>query len=124
MDAGAVVFALLSGKTDAVSVTPLILPQEPSYPAITYQQVSAVPVHGMGQDAALLRARVQVDSWGDTYAEARALASAVKAVLNRFRGPAAGVTVLDVLLNNEMDLYEGDTQTRRVMQDYTLLLQS
>lgn len=123
MNAGAVIFGLLANSTTAgARVYPLILPQQPTYPAVTYQQISSVPMHAMGRDGAVTRVRVQVNSWGRTYADARTLASEVEARLSRFQGLGSGVNVLDVLRDNEIETYESDTQTRRVIQDYTLFL--
>ena len=124
MNAGAAVFGRLTGQTTAGSrVYPLVLPQQPTYPAVTYQQISAVRLHEMGQDAGVIRVRVQVNAWGKTYAEARTLAGEVETRLSRFRGVVGGVTVLDVVLDNEVDMaYESETQSRRVTQDYTLFI--
>ena len=75
MSAGAVIFARLANGTTAQSrVYPLLLPQSPTFPAVTYQQISALPMHAMGKDGSVVRVRVQVNSWGKTYAEARTLA--------------------------------------------------
>jgi len=123
MDAGIVVFGRLANQTIAASrIYPLILPQQPTYPAITYQTISSVRTHAMGQDSQVVRVRMQVNCWGRTYAEAHALARQVTTQLSRFKGEVSGITVLDVLLDNELDTYESDTQTRRVIQDYSLFL--
>jgi hypothetical protein len=124
MSAGAFIFARLNGSTAAANrVYPLLLPQQPTYPAVTYQQISSVASHAMGQDSPLTRLRVQVNSWGKTYAEARALATEVEARLKRFRGQAGSVTVLDVLRDNELETIEGDGLIRRIIQDYTVFIQ-
>lgn len=123
MNAGAVVFARLANQTTAATrVYPLLLPQQPTFPAVTYQQVSATRTHAMGQDGPIIRVRVQVNCWGKTYAEARALAGEVEQQLSRYRGEAGGAKVLDVLLDSDTEGYESESQTRRVMQDYTLFL--
>lgn len=118
------IFALLVNQTDAGSrVYPQVLPQEPTYPAVTYQQVSAVPLRAMGADGSVLRVRVQVNCWGKTYAEALSLAGAVEARMSRFSGEAGGVTVLDTLLDSSLERYELESNTRRVIQDYTIFIQ-
>lgn len=123
MDAGAAIFARLASATSAgTRVYPHILPQSPTYPAVTYQQVSAVRTHAMGNTGPVVRVRMQVNLWGRTYAEARTLASETLARLGRFADTIGTTRVLDVLLDNEFDTYESETQTRRVVQDYTLLI--
>jgi hypothetical protein len=117
------VFGLLVNATAAGSrIYPLLLPQSPTYPAITYQQVSSTSSHAMGTDSPLKVMRVQVNSWADTYAGAQSLAAEVATTLGRYRGTLADVRVLDILLDNEMPLYELDANARRVIQDYTLFL--
>src|SRR5687768_6584367 len=115
MDAGLVIVGRLASLTSAQSrVYPLALPQEPTFPAVVYQQVSAVRTHAMGQDAAIVRCRVQLDMRGNTYAEARALAGEVLARLNRFKGVVGAYTVHDILFDNESLTYESESNTRRV----------
>jgi hypothetical protein len=99
------------------------MPQDGTLPAVTYQQIGAgVRMHAMGQDGQVLRVRMQVNVWGSTYAEARTLAGEVAGRLSRFRGAVGVVQVLDILLDNELDTYESDSNARRVIQDYTLFL--
>ncbi|HEX7119397.1 MAG TPA: DUF3168 domain-containing protein [Longimicrobiales bacterium] len=125
MNAGAVIFSRLVNQTAAGSrIFPLVLPQDATFPAVTYQQISSVRTHAMGQDGAIIRVRVQINSWGRSYAEARTLAGEVETQLSRFKGTVGGTRVLDVLLDNEIETYESETQARRVIQDFTFLLLS
>jgi len=125
VDAGAFIFARLASATSAgTRVYPHILPQSPTYPAVTYQQVSAVRTHAMGSTGPVVRVRMQVNLWGRTYADARTLAAETLARLGRFNEQIGSTRVLDVLLDNELDTYESETQTRRVVHDYTILLTS
>lgn len=125
MKPGAVIFGRLDGQTSAGSrVYPLLLPQDPTLPAVTYQQISSTRMRAMGNDGPMTRARIQLNSWGSSYAEARTLAEEVETALNRFRGVVAGLRVLDILLDNEIETYESETEARRVIQDYTVLLSS
>lgn len=121
MDAAEVVAGRLATVAGG-RVYPLKLPDQPQFPAVTYQQISAVRTHAMGKDAPLIRVRMQVNVWGKTYAEARATAGAVANRLSRFRGTVGATRVLDVLLDNELETYESDNGTRRVIQDYSLLV--
>jgi hypothetical protein len=120
---GAFIYSRLANQTSAQNrVYPGILPQTPTFPAVTYQQISAVGSHAMGADSPLTTVRVQVDSWAKTYAEARTLAGEVAARLKRFRGLSGSIEVLDVLLDNELETYESTSQTRRILQDFTLFI--
>jgi hypothetical protein len=102
-----------------------ILPEENPLrlPAVTFHQISTTRTHAMGGDVPVQRVRVQVDSWGAAYAEARDLAGDVLSRLSRFRGTIEGATVLDCVFDLEGMAYESDTQLWRVSQDFTLYLQ-
>jgi hypothetical protein len=119
----AVVFALLA---DLGRCFPLKLPQESGafLPAVTFQQVSAIRRETMGSTLPVTRYRVQIDAWAETYEAVRALANAVDTRLNRYRGQVAGVDVLDVHRLNETELYESDTQRRRIACDYYIIIRS
>ena len=119
---GEALFALLADQTTAEArVFPLLLPNPVELPASSYQQISATPLHAMGVTSTLTRIRVQINAWGTTYAQARTLANEVRATIERFRGAAGGAVVGDILLDNEMEQYERETNTRRVIQDFTVL---
>jgi len=110
-DAG--VSALVSTR-----IYPQILPQNPTYPALIYQQITESPEPAMGSDTGLVAITVQVDSYATTYSGAKALAAAVRSALNRHRGTVSTVDIADVFLENTLDLYESEVQKRRVSQDY------
>jgi len=123
MDAAPIVFSRINGATSAENrVYPLYLPQDVSYPCVSYFQVSATQVHTMGDGADLWRVRMQVDVWGTTYASARTLADEVRGKLHRWRGEQGNVRVIDILFDDEDTPLDPDMMTYRVSQDWTLLL--
>lgn len=95
---------------------PLVLPQKPTVPAITYQQISAVRVRNLPDGrAGKVRLRFQIDCWADTYTAVHALADSVKNLLDA----AATERVLD----NEFDLFDPEAGVNglwRVMQEYVI----
>lgn len=105
-------------------VYPLRLPQGPTYPAVRYQVIGAPRVHAMGADTGQVDARVQVDSYAETYAGAQALAEQVRLALSRWEGTAGGVVVDHVFLADQRDLDEptlvhhGEQGVYRVMTDF------
>lgn len=113
----------VTGVTSLVSTRcyPLVLPQNPTYPAVRYQQIDGLSNSAMGSDTGVVEATVQVDSYAETYTGARALGEAVFAALNRFRGTVASVEILDVFrASGPNDIYEEDTKVRRVQLDFTV----
>lgn len=96
-------------------------PQNVIAPYVTLFRVSAERSSAMGADIDIVRARVQVNTWGTTYASVKDAGDQVRAALQRLSGVYAGITVLDVFVLNEQDMYEPDTLTHRVTQDYQAL---
>lgn len=97
-----------------------VLPQNATLEAITVQRISTVRESAMGTDPGQAWARIQVCSWATLHGEARVLAEAVRAALQRWRGTVAGVEVEDSFLINELDRYEDEREIHRVLQDYRI----
>lgn len=113
MSAGQAIYAKLiatTGVTDLVGtrIYPLELPQDVTYPAIRYQQVSGPRSHVMGADTGTVDGRFQVDAFATTYSGAKALAAQIRLALSRWGGTAGGVTVEHIFLANEHDRFESD----------------
>jgi len=94
-------------------IYPLVLPQNPTLPAITYQKISRVGERAMSSPTPrVARARFQISCWGTSYASVKDVAEQVKAALQDYSGlmgGSGGVQVLDVNVANEQDIYEPDT---------------
>ena len=113
----------VTGVTDLVSTRcyPLVLPQNPTYPAVRYQQIDGFGNSAMGSDTGVVEATVQIDSYATTYTDARALAEAVRAALLRFRGTVASVEILDIFrASGPNDIYEENVKIRRVQYDFNV----
>lgn len=66
-------------------IYPLLLPQEPTLPAITYQRISTTAVHTRSGNG-LAFVRLQLDCFAATYAGAKSLAAAVVAAVETVDG--------------------------------------
>lgn len=62
-------------------ISPLVMSQEITYPAITLERFDLQPSNALGGDAALDKNIVEVDTFAETYALAREIADAVRAAL-------------------------------------------
>ncbi len=90
-------------------------------PYVTYHLVSMGPrPHAMGADPAVVTDRYQVDLWADTYNKLITLNTAVMAVLSRWRGTEAGVTIQASFHVDRRDFYEKDTKYRRRSLDFEI----
>jgi len=76
---------------------PQMVPQKPTYPAVTYQVVSAPRESNMGVDPGIVNARVQFSAWGTTWKSARDVAEQLRLAFQRWRGTVAGTEIMDTL---------------------------
>lgn len=104
-------------------VYPVKLPQNPTYPAVTYEQVSGVRDYTLCGPNGLAWPRVTISSWALSYSGARALADAVRQRISGFHGEwgsSPPTQIGSVHLDNELDLYEDEAEVYRVAQDYII----
>ena len=91
-------------------VSPILKAQDTTLPAITLQRISIVPQNHLTGDGDLDYGRVQLDVWATTYVEARSVADACRTALAAYQ------------LELESDDYDPDTETYRVIQDWSVWL--
>lgn len=89
-----------------------ILPQEPTYPALTYNIITRTKEHCFGSDPGNEMIRLQLDCWAKTYAESLSLAGAVRTALSRWRGQQTNYYVEDSLADNWQDMFEDESEQR------------
>ena len=130
MDISVALFDYLStyaGLTALLStrIYPIVLPQDVTLPAITYQKLSKLTVHTMGNDPGLGKPRYQFTCWGETPTSAKAvklqLQTALQNQRNQLWGGESGVTVTVIGPENEIDNFEltkADVELFSVSQDY------
>lgn len=118
MALGALLFELLTEDASVAGlvsnrVYPLILPQSPTLPAVSYQQISQVDA--VTGSLELRQARFQFSCWAASYAGASALADALEnALRNHVDKPN---NILFVRDENRLDDYEDETDSWRVIVD-------
>ena len=110
--ADATVNALIAGRC-----YPAVLPQSPSYPALTFFRVSATRLYNLKGTASRVTARFQIDCWAATHITARALADAVRVSLHAVVGTMGSTAIGYVRLDNELDVYEDEVKEYRVILD-------
>lgn len=111
-----VVSALIASR-----VYPVLLPDDPTLPAATYQRASTVREYTTTGAVSLSRIRLQVDSWGRTYADVKALDSAIRNCLEGFTGTLADGTYVDTIqIDSSQDLFDGSARYFRVSTDFLI----
>jgi len=101
-------------------IYPQVLPQQPTYPAITYAQVSGVRMQILEGPAGRARPRITINSWGESHESMDALAGALRAALDGYAGPMGDLSVGAVVLDNEFEVFEEEARVHRKLQDYII----
>lgn len=97
------------------------LPRAVTLPAITYMKVSGPRDQTQEGPSGLVMARIQVSSWGQTYASAKTLSDAVRQTLDGFRGIPEGVRIDVVQLINETDQGESEPDVFQTILDFRVM---
>lgn len=106
------VAALVSAR-----VYPVLLPQTPTYPAVSYQRISNSGTNG---STALRESRWQVNCWAATYAGAVSLSEAVKAAMEEHTDVSQTPGIKYSRVVNEFDDYDPEAEIYRVILDVML----
>ena len=93
-------------------VYPLVMPQDPTLPAITYERISGAKVNGLDGYLGMDNPHIMLNVWATRYDTAKELAEDVHDCMNK-------VTAFRALLINDMDGYDPDTGLFVISQDYS-----
>lgn len=98
-------------------VYPVLLPQNPTYPAISYERISST-----GQDGTSNRkeSRYQINCWARTYAGVVSLSAAVKVALEEYHDADQTPGISWVRVVNELDDYDSEVDVFRIIVDVIL----
>lgn len=123
-------YAYLSGYAGLTALVgtriyPRLLPDEPTYPAVTYHRISGRNIRTLAPPTvAAVEARFQFSCWGLAYADARNVASQIEDALQDFTGKmGGGVTVLDSNAFTGSDQFDGRVKVHHVPVDAMILYQ-
>lgn len=111
--ADATVLGLVSTR-----VYPLVLPQDPTYPAITYKRVTGRDMTAHDGRLGLDRSRFQIDCLDDDFGGATTLARAVMVALNGYRGTVDTVDIGAIVNESTQDLYDPILEIQKVSIDF------
>lgn len=96
------------------------LPQDPTLPAITVQEITGVPEPVMGNDTGHVRGMIQVDAWDATRNGCKALGEQVRDALQRHAGTHDSSVLTFVGMNSLGVRYESEGRNWRHSQDFEL----
>ena len=111
------IFAHLSTSTAVTGHTgariyPVVLPQDPTLPALTFTRVATMPENTLSGYANYENALVEIDCWSSALKSSKLLADQVRKVMD-------GATGYDALLTGETVIYEPEVDIYRITQDYS-----
>lgn len=92
----------------------LVIPQGTKLPCVSFQRVSGNPQNCLHGHSGLEDIDLTIDVWARSYAEAKAVAKAVRATM-----PPQGDPICSRLISDH-DLYDPDTKYFRVSMDYAV----
>ncbi len=102
-------------------IYPPPVPQNPTYPLCTYQEIDRYPIHVFQGTAGVKHIRYQIDSWGATLASAKAVAAQVEAALDCYSGTSDGIVIKNSFLEAQRPSpYDDAEGVHRVIQDFVL----
>src|SRR3990167_3746716 len=93
------------GLTPASRIYPLVLPQKPTLPAVTFQRIANARVNSFDAGGGIDNPRLQVDCWATTRKAARELAMEGKRVVE-------AATTFGAWLITDAEFYEDDVDPR------------
>lgn len=99
---------------------PLIMPQDETTPASTYQRVSTTPTYAHGGDCSVDMVRIQIDNYAESLLAAKTLAAAVRTALSGYSGAMGAATVQALFMDSERDFDDPTTDLFRVTQDFLI----
>lgn len=102
-------------------IFPIILPQSPSYPAVTYQVISNQGHHDIPVDYP----RIQITTWSPSFLDAQTLANDIEGILVRYKGVMGGYRIKQIVKEPSPGaLYDrdaGDSGLYYVPVDYRVI---
>lgn len=101
-------------------VHPVLLPQNPTYPALTYQLISDPREHSLEGVDGLVEARYQLTAWALLYADVRSTTEAVRVALDGFSGTWGAYEVSRAMNVGGVDLYDPDVEVHHTAVDYLI----
>jgi hypothetical protein len=93
-------------------IYPVVMPQDVTLPAISYQRIASGPENTMTGFSGLKQSNVIINAWARTYDEAKQIAAEIHAAMET-------ATEFDNVLINEMDGFDQDVNLYVVSHDYS-----
>lgn len=97
-------------------IYPMVLPQPPVFPAVTYSKISSSNVRDLSGISFYLT-RIQFTCWSESYGQAKAIAESLRKPLECYKGTMGEFHIIDSQSVNEIDLSQPDSGLYQVPVD-------
>lgn len=98
----------------------VILPSRPTYPAITYRETDHYMEETLLEQTTFTDSDFIFDAWATTYAGAKTLSDAIRAVLKNLSGTVDTITINRTVLSAGPEpYYEESVEAYRISQTFT-----
>lgn len=121
------VYNLIGGQGNSARVYPMRLPDDsPTLPALVFRQKSSKRTEGVFTDPGHVHVGIELACYAKNYSDAKNLAEQVRLALERYgswpSGLAVnGVTVFDILLDDDADEFDAALLAYKVTMDFTVI---
>lgn len=116
------ILSTFSGLTSLVDtrIYPATAPQETGKPYVVYQQISGDHVESHQGSSGLSMPRYQLDSYAETYNEAKAVGKQIRLAIHGYNStsPVAGTIIHAILAESDRDGFDDKTSLYRFSSDY------
>lgn len=111
------IYTALSGDTGVSHevgdrIYPIVMPQKPVLPAVTYQRTSSEKINDLDGYCDLEKVHIMINAWGLTYDVVKRISVAIHNAIN------VEQTKFRAILVNRLDGYDPDTGLYVVSQDF------
>lgn len=87
-------------------IFPNEIPQKQAMPAAAYKQLTSDIDYANDGETGLSNSKFEISAWAKTYAEVKALATAIIVVLSAYKGTINGVEIQGIFLVDEKDDFQ------------------
>lgn len=123
------VYSLIGGQGNVARIYPLRMPDAPTdanFPAVVFKQLHSQRVQGVYVDPGHAHVAVELSCYAKDYTSAKGLAEQVRLALERYGSwPSGlqvnGVTVYDMLLDNDADDFDATLLAYKVTMELTVI---
>lgn len=110
------------GPVSAITtqISPSSIPQDATYPAITFQRISNDPSDTKDGVSTLDVIMLDIDIWNDVYATGKDLADKVRTALDRTSGTYAGRVIQSIRFETDRELFDDNLEIYHFNQEYSV----